>query len=304
MISDENLRYIIEWVKGEIGLVLEDRKRYLVDHRLGRLVEETEFDTIDEMVDAYRSGSNNDALGQKMIDALVTNETYFFRDKKPFVDFKDAVLHEITEKKRRTFKIMSLGGSTGQEAYSLAMILEDLIEKGHKISYSIVVADISEKALQIAAAGVYNHFEVQRGLTIQQIMRWFTKDGNDWVVKPELQSHIRFERFNLLGDQWPDTTFNFIFLRNVLIYFDREEKRRIIDRVADILAPDGYVLIGSTETLHYVSDTLEPIRTYSSTLYQKSGRRRTKPTIKHHKLKQKPGSGLNLIWPYADKEET
>ena len=193
---------------------------------------------------------------------MTTNESLFFRDGRPFEHFSRSMLPCLLARRgaERRLRIWSAAAATGQEAYSLAICVEELNPCPRDWTIEILGTDISEQALERARQGVYTQFEAQRGLSTQRLVKWFTQEPNGWRVKGQVARHVRFARHNLLADGRTHGVFDVIFVRNVLIYFDLETKRRVIANLARAIAGDGFLVLGGTETLLGVSDlfTAEP----------------------------------------------
>ncbi len=248
---ETDFAWVREVVRSRAAIVLDDRKRYLVESRLGPLAREHGFDGISELVLAIRSGRRRE-LEEAVVDAMTTNETSFFRDGVPWQAMREHVLPDIIERRRtkRRLRVWSAACSTGQEPYTLSMLLHEHYPQVMDWDLEILATDISPSVLQKARDGVYAPTEVGRGLELPLRNKYFSPaDGGRWAIEPRLQKPIRFERLNLAAP-WPPFVgqFDIIFVRNVLIYFDVPTKKDILSRMEKHLAPDGYLLLGSGET--------------------------------------------------------
>ncbi len=248
--------YVSREVKARSGLVLTPDKAYLLDTRLSPIARKEGFLSVQELVTTARA-RRDERLLSAVTDALTTNETFFFRDKTPFDLFKDVMAPELARKRAAParLRIWCAACSTGQEPYSLAILLEELRAEGRGLDCEIVATDISERVLEKARAGLYSQFEVQRGLPIQMLMRYFEKTGDMWRASDRLRALVRFQKFNLLEEPRALGRFDIVFCRNVLIYFDAESKRAALERIASVLAEDGYLVLGGAETVMGVTDT-------------------------------------------------
>jgi chemotaxis protein methyltransferase CheR len=252
-ISEPSFSYVSDLVRRETAMLYDPGKEYLVEARLLPLAREAgEAD-----VDAYVRRLQGDPLERRRaVDALTINETSWFRDNAPYQAFTDVMLPSLLEGRSavRHLSIWSAACSSGQEAYSLAMLLEDHLPAGW--TAEILATDVSEKMLARVEAGRYSQVEMNRGLPATQLVRHFTRVGTEWEVGPQLRRHVRTRHLNL-AQPFPATLprFDVVFLRNVLIYFDLETKRDILRRVHQQSAPDGFLMLGSSETTLDLSDS-------------------------------------------------
>ncbi|MDN4986643.1 protein-glutamate O-methyltransferase CheR [Bradyrhizobium arachidis] len=251
--------YLRKLLKERSGLDLSADKQYLIESRLLPLARKAGLSGIPELVQKLQGGSS--ALITSVIEAMTTNETFFFRDKVPFDHFRDTIMPEVLKARaaRRSVRIWCAAGSTGQEPYSLAMTLKEMSAALTGWRVEIIATDLSQEVLEKAKAGVYSQFEVQRGLPIQMLMKYFKQTGETWQVHPELRAMIQHRQLNLLQDFSHLGTFDVIFCRNVLIYFDQETKINIFNRLARQIEPDGFLVLGAAETVVGLTDTFRPI---------------------------------------------
>jgi len=239
------------------GLVLDNDKRYLVESRVAPIVRREGFSGLTELVRAMERG-NHPGLAQEVVQAMTVNETYFFRDKVPFDKLRDNILPDIISARanRRTLRIWCAASSTGQEPYSIAMILEDFAPRLTGWRVEIVATDISEAVLAKARLGKYTQFEVQRGMTTAQLLRFFTQVRDEWQLKPNIRQRVNFRQYNLLDDFTMLGNFDIIFCRNVLIYFEPDRKADILNRMSRLLPEDGIIALGASESVLGLSTRL------------------------------------------------
>ena len=257
--NSPDYEYLRKLLKERSGLDLSADKQYLIESRLLPLARKAGLSGIPELVQKLQGGSS--ALIASVVEAMTTNETFFFRDKVPFDHFRDTIMPEVLKARagRRTVRIWCAAGSTGQEPYSLAMTLKEMGAALTGWRVEIIATDLSQEVLEKAKAGVYSQFEVQRGLPIQMLMKYFKQTGETWQVNPELRAMIQHRQLNLLQDFSHLGTFDVIFCRNVLIYFDQDTKINIFNRLARQIEPDGFLVLGAAETVVGLTDTFRPL---------------------------------------------
>jgi chemotaxis protein methyltransferase CheR len=248
-VSNSDFNYIRELVFEHSAIVLEDGKKYLVESRIGPVVKTEGFDTIEQLVKAIRKNTHN-RLKSKVVEALTTNETSFFRDIHPFETLKNIILPDIIESRKNTkdLNIWCAASSSGQEPYSIAMLIEEYFPVLLDWQINFIASDISEKMLAQCRSGIFSQLEVNRGLPAAMLIKYFEKNGPTWSIKKQLQKRIRFQHINLSRELPHLPRMDIIFLRNVLIYFDIEMKRKILKQIRTILKPDGYLFLGGAET--------------------------------------------------------
>ncbi len=248
----------------ESGISLDNDKGYLADSRLAPLMREHRISTLDHLVARLETAEGRGLL-DAVVDAMTTNETFFFRDKIVFDAFRNVILPRLLAERQRTrrIRIWCAAASTGQEPYSLAMILDEEARQLAGWHVELVATDLSRRALRIAAYGLYNQFEVQRGLPITMLLRYFHREGNGWRVNEHLRNRVTLKPFNLLDDPSRLGIFDVILCRNVLIYFDVAKKRQVLGRLAKVLAPDGVLVLGAAETTIGLSRSLQPHPTHN-----------------------------------------
>ena len=248
-------------LRKQSGLVLTEDKAYLVESRLLPVARKHGFAGLDPLLEALRLAPANGPLVYEVTDAMTTNESFFFRDIKPFDQFRQFVLPRLLASRTpaQPIRVWSAACSSGQEPYSLAMILR---EEGAKLAgrrVEIVATDISREMLEKCKAGLYSQFEVQRGLPVQYLVKYFAQIGDKWRIDAGLRELIHFREFNLLQDPAALGTFDVVFCRNVLIYFDNDTKHTVLERINRLLAPDGFLYLGGAETVLGISDKFQPV---------------------------------------------
>jgi chemotaxis protein methyltransferase CheR len=240
------------------GLDLSSDKQYLVESRLIPLARRGGLDGIAELVAKIKGGS--DALTAEVVEAMTTNETFFFRDKIPFDHLRETILPALLQARanRRSLRIWCAASSTGQEPYSIAMCLKEFGPALAGWRVEIVATDLSQAVLDKARAGIFSQFEVQRGLPIQMLVKYFTQVGELWQLNADIRAMVQHRQLNLLQDFSHLGTFDVVFCRNVLIYFDQDTKVGIFERVSRMLEPDGVLALGAAETVVGISDAFKP----------------------------------------------
>jgi chemotaxis protein methyltransferase CheR len=209
---------------------------------------------------------------------MTTNETFFFRDKVPFEHFRDTIMPEVLKARagRKSIRIWCAAGSTGQEPYSLAMSLKEMSAALAGWRVEIIATDLSTEVLEKSKSGVYSQFEVQRGLPIQLLVKYFKQNGELWQIGPELRAMVQHRQLNLLHDFSQLGTFDIVFCRNVLIYFDQDTKISIFGRLAKVMEGDGFLVLGAAETVVGLTDVFKPLPDKRG-LYRPSGARAVSP---------------------------
>jgi chemotaxis protein methyltransferase CheR len=244
-------------LKERSGLDLSADKQYLVESRLIPLARRAGMPGIAELVAKIKSGA--EALTTDVVEAMTTNETFFFRDKIPFDHLRETILPALVQARgsRRALRIWCAASSTGQEPYSVAMCVKEFAGlSGWRVE--IVATDLSQEVLEKSKAGLYSQFEVQRGLPIQLLVKHFVQIGELWQLNADIRAMVQHRQLNLLQDFSHLGTFDVIFCRNVLIYFDQDTKAGIFDRLSRMLEPDGVLLLGAAESVVGISDAFKP----------------------------------------------
>jgi len=249
--------FLRKFLKERSGLDLSADKQYLVESRLIPLARRVGLAGIAELVQKIRAGA--DTLTSEVVEAMTTNETFFFRDKIPFDHLREAILPALVKARasRRALRIWCAASSSGQEPYSIAMCVKEFAAlAGWRVE--IVATDLSHAVLEKSKAGIFSQFEVQRGLPIQMLVKYFTQAGELWQLNADIRAMVQHRQLNLLQDFSHLGTFDVIFCRNVLIYFDQDTKAGIFDRLARMLEPDGVLALGAAESMVGISDAFKP----------------------------------------------
>jgi chemotaxis protein methyltransferase CheR len=251
--------YIRKLLKQRSGLTLSAEKQYLVESRLMPLAQRAGLADLAALVRKLRSG--DEAAIVDVVEAMTTNETFFFRDKIPFEHFRTFIMPSLlaTRARHKRIRIWCAAASTGQEPYSFAMALKEMGRQIEDFRIEIVATDISLEVLEKAKAGIYSQFEVQRGLPIHMLLKYFTQSGEMWQLSPDIRAMVQFRPLNLLADFSKNGIFDLVVCRNVLIYFDQETKIDVIDRLARVVAPDGHLILGAAETTIGLSQAFKAI---------------------------------------------
>jgi chemotaxis protein methyltransferase CheR len=249
---------LAEILKARSGLVLGPDKLYLLETRLAPILKCHGLSDLAALCACMRPGS---ALERDVVDAMTINESLFFRDAKPFHALRHTVLPTLhqTRPAGTKLRIWSAAASTGQEAYSIAMVVAELAEAMAGRQVDILGTDIARDPLERAKAGRFTHFEIQRGLPMHMLVKYFTREAALWRVTSALRATVTFMEWNLLADLRPLGQFDVVFCRNVLIYFDPPTKRRVLEALAKQLPPDGVLFLGGAETVLGLTDVFKHV---------------------------------------------
>jgi chemotaxis protein methyltransferase CheR len=252
--------YLRKLLKERSGLVLSAEKQYLVESRLLPVARRVGVDGLGGLVQKLK-GPGAEALTVDVVEAMTTNESFFFRDKVPFDHFRSAIMPALLTARasQRHLRIWCAAASTGQEPYSLAMCLKEMTGQIAGWRIDILGTDLSNEVLEKAKAGIYSQFEVQRGLPIQLLVKYFNQVGESWQISPELRGMVQYKPLNLLHNFSHLGAFDAVFCRNVLIYFDQETKIDVFERIAKVTAPDGFLVLGAAETVVGLTDAFKPL---------------------------------------------
>lgn len=253
-IAAEDFDYYRDLLYKESGLAINSEKAYLLESRLTPVVKKMGLNDLTDLTGKLRAG---DTLARhNVVEAMTINETFFFRDTHPFDSLRDVILPTVMKHKPAgsTIRIWCAACSSGQEPYSIGIMLKENAAKFAGYQFEITATDLSEGILDVAKKGKYTQFEVQRGMPITLLVKYFTQDGADWYLKDDIKSMVKFEKFNLLDSMAKFGTIDVIFCRNVLIYFDPETKRKILDELHGRCAKHGFLLLGGAETVVAVTD--------------------------------------------------
>jgi chemotaxis protein methyltransferase CheR len=258
-VTPMDYEFLRKLLKEQSGLDLSSDKQYLVESRLIPLARRVGLSGIAELTARMMKGGS-DALTAEVVEAMTTNETFFFRDKIPFDHLRETVLPELLQARanRRSLRIWCAASSSGQEPYSVAMCLKEFAPALTGWRVEILATDLSQAVLEKSRAGIFSQFEVQRGLPIQMLVRHFTQVGELWQLNADIRAMVQHRQLNLLHDFSHLGMFDVIFCRNVLIYFDQETKVNIFDRLARVLEPDGVLTLGAAESVVGITDAFKP----------------------------------------------
>ncbi|GJL50920.1 CheR family methyltransferase [Candidatus Nitrospira salsa] len=268
-LSETELQFVRELVREHSAIVLEPKKEYLVRARLQPLVKEEGLASISDLVRQLRHTSYG-KLHRRVIEAMTTNETSFFRDLTPFEALRDGVLPELI-KKREESKCLNIwcgASSSGQEPYTMALVIREALPESDVWKIKFFATDISTAMLLRCQEGKYNQMEVNRGLPAKMLLKYFSQEGLSWYVKEELRKMIEFKTMNLVGTWLPFPKLDIVFLRNVLIYFDVETKKKILAKIRDHLSPDGYLFLGGSETTLNLDHAFERVSICGTSCYR------------------------------------
>jgi chemotaxis protein methyltransferase CheR len=252
--------FLRKLLKRRSGLVLSADKQYLVESRLLPVARRIGLASLSALV-AELQGQKAESLIVEVVEAMMTNESFFFRDKIPFEHFRETIIPALLTARtaQRRLRIWCAAASTGQEPYSLAMCLRELAPQIAGWRIDILATDLSNEVLEKARAGIYSQFEVQRGLPIQMLVKYFTQIGEAWQIAPDLRAMVQFRPLNLLSDFTNLGVFDVVFCRNVLIYFDHDTKVSVLNRLARLVDRDGYLVLGAAETVVGLTDVFKPV---------------------------------------------
>jgi chemotaxis protein methyltransferase CheR len=260
-VTPQDFDYLRKMLRERSGLVLSAEKRYLAESRLLPVARKHGFAGLGELVGKLKATTTAAPLTVEVVEAMTTNESFFFRDKVPFEHFRDTIMPALLAARAREkrIRIWCTAAATGQEPYSLAMSLKGIGPALAGWRVKILATDISNEVLEKAKAGIYNQFEVQRGLPIQQLVKFFTQVGEAWQIAPEIRAMVQFRPLNLLNDFSPLGSFDLVFCRNVLIYFDQDTKIGVLNRLARQMPSDGFLIMGAAESVVGLTEAFKPM---------------------------------------------
>ncbi len=262
--SEASHQIIADLLEARTGQHLNESRRWRVNSALAGIFRAHGISNVDQLVcllAAPPGGPETPDLSQEVVEALLNNETYFFRDKPTFDQLPGEILPELARRRQnvRRLSIWSAGCSTGQEAYSLAMLFADQADRWQGWTIDILGTDVSHRAVAAARSGIYSQFEVQRGLGVTQMLRHFEKTPRGWQVRDDVRRMVRFTQSNLLGSQLPGRIpFDLVLCRNVLLYFDRQVRSDAFARLSGAVMPDGFLMLGAGETVVGQTDRFTP----------------------------------------------
>ncbi len=273
-INPREHQLVAGYVYKQCGIVLDSNKAYLLESRLAPLAQELNCASFSDLYNKIINDRTK-KLTNRLVDAMSTNETSFFRDNKPFEMFKFKIIPDLIDRLEqsslpgKTINIWSSACSTGQEVYTIAMCLHEILGPDiRKYRIKIVGTDIADSAIVQASRASYSQFEIGRGMPDNLLRKYFVQDGSSWRVKDELRSMVFFRKQNLMESFSLLGKFDVVFCRNVAIYFSMEDRKSLFDRIAEQITPGGVLLIGSTESLYGVSDHYQRCEYHNSIFYQ------------------------------------
>ena len=258
--TSEDFEMLRSLLRERSGLALANDKAYLLESRLAPLARKRGLNGLDDLLEQVR-GNSDEPLLRDVTEAMTTNESFFFRDQRPFEQFTDVVLPAMIQAraKTKTIRIWCAAASSGQEPYSLAICLKEQAQELAGWRIEIVGTDLSREILEKARAGIYSQFEIQRGLPIQYLVKYFEKVGEMWQVKSDLRAMVEYREHNLLDRYSSMGAFDIVFCRNVLIYFDPPTKADVLARIGQQMPKDNFLYLGGAETVVGVSDAFVPL---------------------------------------------
>ena len=258
--TPQDFDYLRKLLRERSGLVLSAEKQYLAESRLVPVARRHAIATLGELVGKIKANEMS-PLAMEVVKAMTTNETFFFRDKVPFDHIRETILPALITARAREkrIRIWCTAASTGQEPYSIAMILREFNAQLAGYRTEIIATNISGEVLARAKAGIYSQFEVQRGLPIQQLVKYFSQVGETWQIAPEIRAMVQFRPLNLLKDFSALGTFDLVFCRNVLIYFDQDTKIQVLNRIVRQMPETGFLALGAAETVVGLTDAFKPM---------------------------------------------
>jgi len=259
-VTPSDYDYLRKLLKTRSGLTLSADKQYLVESRLLPVARKTGAANLSALV-ANLKMPNAEPLIVDVVEAMTTNESLFFRDKSPFEQFRDVVMPALIKSREasRRIRIWCAAAATGQEPYTIAIILKEMAKELRDWRIEIVATDLSTEVLEKAKSGIYSQFEVQRGLPVVTLIKYFSQVGEMWQIAPELRAMVQFKPLNLLNDFSSLGTFDVVFCRNVLIYFDQDTKIDVLKRLGQVIEPDGFLALGAAETVVGLTDAFKPM---------------------------------------------
>jgi chemotaxis protein methyltransferase CheR len=258
--TPQDFDWLRKLMKERSGLTLSADKEYLLESRLLPLARRHGLATLGDLVARLKMPGQAD-LTYAVVEAMTTNETFFFRDKIPFDHLRDTVLPALiaARAKEHRIRIWCAAASSGQEPYSIAMLLKSMVTQLRGYRIDLLATDLSAEVVERAKQGTYSQFEVQRGLPIQLLVRHFTQTGESWRLASDIREMVQFRTLNLLQDFTPLGMFDIVFCRNVLIYFDKPTKVAVLERLARQMPEDGYLTLGAAETVVGLTEVFRPI---------------------------------------------
>ena len=260
-LQQSDFDFVQKLVQQKAAIVLDNGKQYFVESRLTPLAQNTGHDSIEKLILALKQNPHNSRMIEQVVEAITIHETSFFRDIHPFKCMKEVVMPALLEKRasQHSLNLWCAACSSGQEPYTVTMLMRENFPQLQSWNVRFIATDISNQILNRAREGKFSQLEVNRGLPAPLLLKHFEKQGLEWQIKPQLRSSIEFRKLNLI-DNWPPMPkMDVVFLRNVLIYFDVETKRRILGEVRKLLNPDGFLFLGAAEMPMSIDNAFERI---------------------------------------------
>ncbi len=268
-LRQQDFDFVQKLIQDRAAIVLDNNKHYFVESRLGPVVEEAGLKTIEEFVQMLKT-KGTELWFQRVTEAITIHETSFFRDMHPFKALQELIIPEVLEnnKTERSLSMWCGASSSGQEPYTISMILDQHFPQLKSWKLNFVATDISNKILDKARQGRYSQLEINRGLPAPLLLKYFQKDGLEWQMKAEFRNMIQFKQLNLVTNWPPMPKMDIIFLRNVLIYFDVPTKRRILGKIKELMKPNGFLFLGAAEMPMSVDRSFERVNAARAGCYR------------------------------------
>jgi len=259
-VTPQDYDYLRTLLKARSGLMLSAEKHYLIESRLLPVARTAGLPNLTSLVAKLKEPAA-ESLVVEVVEAMMTNESFFFRDKIPFDDFRQTIMPALlaTHAANRRIRIWCAAAATGQEPYTLAICLKEMGKELQGYSVEILATDLSTQVLEKAKSGIYTQFEVQRGLPVLSLIKYFSQLGETWQIAPEIRGMVKYMPLNLLNDFSHLGKFDLVFCRNVLIYFDKATKTSVLVRIADVTESNGFLVLGGAETVLGVTERFKPV---------------------------------------------
>ena len=273
-VTPDEFKAFSKYILDISGIALDVGKEYLLETRLNPILNQLGLASYSTLLQKSKADLNGE-LKNQIIDAISTNETYFFRDKSPFQLLQHKIIPDLIDRRTKSgsvlkpsIRLWSAANSTGQEIYSIAMVLNEMGITPEKYNIKLFGTDISDAAISQASYGIYNKFEVARGLDPNRLRRYFDPVDDRYKIKDEIRAMVQFKKMNLMQPFMGMGKFDIVLCRNVMIYFTSEDRKRIYQNISKVMEPDGYLLIGSTESLVNDTDLFVSNKYLNSVFYQ------------------------------------
>jgi chemotaxis protein methyltransferase CheR len=267
-----DFEFLTSIIRQDSAIVLEKGKEYLVESRLTPVAKEHGLESLQHLVEMLKKPGSASLRGE-VVEALTTNETSFFRDIEPFEALKGTLLPELIQKRsdKKQLSIWCAASSTGQEPYTMAMLLREHFPQLRDWKVTFIATDLSKEVLEKARSGVFSQMEVNRGLPVTYLVKYFEKNGAQFRIKDDIRNMIRFDELNLIKPFTIIPEVDLVLIRNVLIYFDVPMKKEILGKIRKVLRPDGFLLLGAAETTLNLDDKFERRAVGKSSCYHQKG---------------------------------